>query len=208
MSLKDYLDDRRKARERELRLETRKRQMKSAKNIAVGTILGSLAGVTAGILFAQKSGEETRKDIADFADDATVQAKQNIDTAIENLKEKSDEISHDLKDKYQEYQDRNMTELHKVADEFDEAKDYIIDYIQDAENDESIAKDLKDKEVTDEDLEKTRESLSNVADRIDKEIKGKDLKETREELSKVADNIGKEDKKNNKNNKNDKKDKE
>src|SRR5699024_11883894 len=63
MSLKDYLDDRRKARERELRLETRKRQMKSAKNIAVGTILGSLAGVTAGILFAPKSGEETRKDI-------------------------------------------------------------------------------------------------------------------------------------------------
>lgn len=198
MSLKDYLDDRRRAKERELRAEARKKQVKSAKNIAVGTILGSLAGVTAGILFAPQSGEETRKDIADFADDATVQAKENIDTAIDNLKEKSDEISHDLMDKYQEYQDRNMTELHKVADEFDEAKDYIIDYIEDAENDESIAKDVKVEDTTDEDLKKTREDLSNVADRIDKEIKGKDLKETREELSKVADNIGKEDKKDNK----------
>lgn len=195
MSLKDCLDDRRRAKERELRAEARKKQVKSAKNIAIGTVIGSLAGVTAGILFAPQSGEETRKDIADFADDATVQAKENIDTAIENLKEKSDEISHDLMDKYQEYQDRNMTELHRVADEFDEAKDYIIDYIEDAENDESIANDVKVEDITDEDLKKTREELSKVADKIDKEIKGKDLKETREELSKVADNIGKEDKK-------------
>lgn len=177
MNLKDYLENKRIERERELRNEARKKQILSAKNVAVGTVVGTIAGVAAGILLAPKSGEETRKDISDFADQQAKKTKDSINSTIENLKVKSDELSGDLKDKYQEYQDRNVTELHKLADDLDEAKDYVLDYINDAnKNDNTVSEDVKADGIPDEDLIHTREELAKVADNIGKNDNKNDKK--------------------------------
>ena len=59
MSLSKYIEQRRLEREREVRRKIRKEKAVSAAKIAAGVAVG--AGV--GILFAPKSGKETREDI-------------------------------------------------------------------------------------------------------------------------------------------------
>ena len=42
----------------------------------LGALIGAVAGAAAGLLFAPKSGKETRKDIADKAKEYTVKGKE------------------------------------------------------------------------------------------------------------------------------------
>ena len=51
-----------------------------------GLLIGGLIGVVAGILYAPKSGKETRKDIARTADDLLSRAKDEYEKAVEKSK--------------------------------------------------------------------------------------------------------------------------
>lgn len=68
-----------------------KEKIKSLKQVATGVVAGSAIGVTAGVLFAPKSGKETRADIANEAKELSEKSKSFInDTkniASEKLKE-------------------------------------------------------------------------------------------------------------------------
>jgi len=50
-------------------------------DLLVGFIVGGLIGVTLGLLFAPKSGKETREDIARKAKDGFKQVKEKVDEA-------------------------------------------------------------------------------------------------------------------------------
>lgn len=110
MSLRDVLHEARRERERRSRND-------AVKKIAVGTIIGSVIGVASGLLFAPKSGKETREEIADFARDTTDEVKLRAEEAYDTLREKEARLRDDIKGKYEEFVDRNMTELEPVKED-------------------------------------------------------------------------------------------
>jgi gas vesicle protein len=57
--------------------------MKNSGSFAKGAILGTLAGAVAGLLFAPKSGAETRKDIEKFVKKAQKDAVEYLEEAKE-----------------------------------------------------------------------------------------------------------------------------
>ncbi|MGI5897633.1 MAG: YtxH domain-containing protein [Candidatus Dojkabacteria bacterium] len=66
---------------------------KSGKSFAKGALLGAIGGALAGILFAPKSGKETREDIkklavdlGDKAEETYLNAKKQLNKKIENIK--------------------------------------------------------------------------------------------------------------------------
>lgn len=74
--------------------KTKKEINKKTKNIAVGATLGILAGIAGGILFAPKSGKETRESLKEStnsltitAKDKTVEVKNKISTYLKEKKE-------------------------------------------------------------------------------------------------------------------------
>ena len=55
-------------------------------DIVKGLVIGGLIGAAIGILFAPKSGKETRQDIADKADELLSKAKEEYEKAVEKSK--------------------------------------------------------------------------------------------------------------------------
>jgi len=55
-------------------------------DLVKGLVIGGLIGAAIGILFAPKSGKETRQDIADKADELLTKAKEEYEKAIEKSK--------------------------------------------------------------------------------------------------------------------------
>ncbi|MDL2310616.1 YtxH domain-containing protein [Peptostreptococcaceae bacterium OttesenSCG-928-C18] len=123
MSLLDYLEAKKREKERQLKWEMKKKQLDTAGKIALGTVAGTLAGITAGVLFAPKSGEETRQDIKEFASDASESVKENLSTMKDTVIYKTEEIVGDIKDKYDEFKERGVTELEKASDEVEDVKE-------------------------------------------------------------------------------------
>ena len=121
--LTDFFEKKRKERERLQQKELQKRQLQTVKKVAIGTILGSIAGAVSGVLFAPKSGKETRKDIADAAKNVAGNVKENISDAMDVAKQKADNITREIKSKYSEFVDRNMTELKPESNFKDELQD-------------------------------------------------------------------------------------
>ena len=55
-------------------------------DLVKGLVIGGLIGAAIGILFAPKSGKETRQDIADKADELLAKAKEEYEKAAEKSK--------------------------------------------------------------------------------------------------------------------------
>lgn len=84
--------------ENEKRKVERKKNIKIAKNIATGLTIGA----TLGILFAPKSGEDTREDIKDKSKVLSNDIKDGIDNKkknIEGLKNTFSNIKRDIKER-------------------------------------------------------------------------------------------------------------
>lgn len=52
-------------------------------NFIKGVLIGGLVGAVLGILFAPKSGRETREDLADMADELLTKAREEYEVALE-----------------------------------------------------------------------------------------------------------------------------
>jgi gas vesicle protein len=63
-----------------------------------GLFVGGLIGMILGVLFAPKSGKETREDITREADELLVKAKEEYGKAIEKIKTAHDTSVNNLKD--------------------------------------------------------------------------------------------------------------
>jgi gas vesicle protein len=62
------------------------RRKEACRNIASGAAIGTIIGLPARILFAPKSGKETRQAIADKAVEKSGQVKQIVSEVVEELK--------------------------------------------------------------------------------------------------------------------------
>lgn len=58
-----------------------KSQHKRGSGFAIGTLIGITAGAVAGLLFAPKSGKETRSDLKDKAQELEAETKEKTETA-------------------------------------------------------------------------------------------------------------------------------
>lgn len=65
---------------------------KETKNLMTGLAVGAIAGAVAGILFAPKSGKETRADIAKYMNEMKDKISKELAKAGDFTKEKYDEI--------------------------------------------------------------------------------------------------------------------
>ena len=85
MLLKDLLE--RNKRERE-----KAAKRKAAKNVAIGAGVGTVLGLAAGLLFAPKSGKETRQDIAENAKKAADKVSKGTKKVVENVKHSMEDV--------------------------------------------------------------------------------------------------------------------
>lgn len=122
MKLVDLINQR-KERER------REKAIDNAKKIAAGSIIGAVAGV----LLAPKSGKETRKDIADKAIETKDATKNTIKDSAYAIKEAKGKISEDVKNKLDEFKDREMFEVEINKEEVDEKDEDNVDSIDNKE---------------------------------------------------------------------------
>ena len=116
MSLAKLIDEKRKAK-------ARAERNKKAKVAVTGAAVGTLAGVLGGLLFAPKSGKETRNDIkegskkaAQKLNDKSVELKENLNTQVAKSKIKEYLNSKKCKN-IEEAVEENLNVPVEVADE-------------------------------------------------------------------------------------------
>jgi gas vesicle protein len=62
-----------------------------------GFLIGGLAGVVAGVLFAPKSGKETRNELGEKATNLAERMKEEYEVALENSKNRYESLLKQLK---------------------------------------------------------------------------------------------------------------
>ena len=100
MKLIDLLNERKRKAERQEKVDT-------AKKIALGTAIGAITG----ILFAPKSGKETREDIVKKTKDTTETVTKSVKDSVESIKDTKDKIQEEIKEKVKEFKERDMIEV-------------------------------------------------------------------------------------------------
>lgn len=121
MPIKNILERKRKEMER-------KRKKEAARKMGAGFTIGAIIGAAAGVLFAPKSGKETREELITKTKDTTENLKEAIkNTSLEDLKDKGEVMVTKIKDSLKETKGK---------------KEIIIDRFEDLEEDE--AEDTED----------------------------------------------------------------
>lgn len=106
------IEERRKRAERD-------KKIKTAKNIAAGTIIGTAIGTVAGVLFAPKSGEETREDIANRSKEVAENIKFTVNDKMEATKEWTEKVASDIKS--------SLGDIKENIDEMKEKREVIVE---------------------------------------------------------------------------------
>ena len=91
-----------------------KSQDKGVKKNVLAAALGALAGGIAGILFAPKSGKETRGDIKKAVEKATVEIKEKADEVRDLTVEKYQAIVDGVTEEYQELRELSAEKLGEI----------------------------------------------------------------------------------------------
>ena len=106
MGLINYFEEKRLERERAIRNEQVIDSLKFLASIG--------AGFTLGVLFAKKSGKETRKDISKATKEGLNFVSENLNNAKNYVKDKAANIKEAVAEKYDEL--RNETIPEKIQD--------------------------------------------------------------------------------------------
>ncbi len=95
------------------------------KSVVKGGIIGVVLGAIGGILFAPKSGKETRQDIKDAALKANKEAEAKLKKLHTELGDKADEA----KKMAEEYKGKAKTELNELGQRAEFAKQKVSELI-------------------------------------------------------------------------------
>ena len=115
MSLAKYIEQRRIEKEREVRRKNRREKAATAAKLVAGAAVG--AGV--GILFAPKSGKETREDIVKATKDGVEYVSENVNNAVKAVSEKAKGVKEVVEEKYENFTNRHMTEISPEDEEIE-----------------------------------------------------------------------------------------
>ncbi|SCG82811.1 hypothetical protein DW1_1238 [Proteiniborus sp. DW1] len=115
MPVRHLFEKSKKEKEKKMRKEI-------AKKVAVGTAVGTALGAVTGVLFAPKSGKETREDIAKKTKEATEAVKVTLKDSGQVLMEKGEIIGRSIKEKIEEVKIKK--DSCQLCEE--ELQDYII----------------------------------------------------------------------------------
>lgn len=74
----------------------KEQRRKEAKKIAIGAFSGIMAGIASGLLFAPKSGKETRKEICEKTSEINSKIKENAVNVKNNIKDKNSELKSNI----------------------------------------------------------------------------------------------------------------
>lgn len=126
------------------------------KSVVKGGVLGIILGAIGGILFAPKSGKETRKDIKDAAIKANREAEKQLKKLHGELGEKADEAKQ-LADEYKGKAKTELEELHQRAEFAKQKVSELITAVREFEAEEhEVEKTIKDGEKVVEEIKKTQ----------------------------------------------------
>lgn len=91
--------------------------------MALGTMFGIFFGISAGLLFAPKSGEEMRQNIRDQAADMKEKTRKRIETQEANIKEKLSDTADIVEDQVEKVADKTKRIASSTANRAHEAFD-------------------------------------------------------------------------------------
>lgn len=160
MSIRDYFV----AKQREL--ERRKRRDTAGK-VGFGLALGALVGSAAGVLFAPKSGKETRKDIKDAVQETGEQIKATSKEFSKNVQK----TYHDTVDKVSSFGEKKLTQLHNVAEDVEEKTEKALEKAKDKaeETKEKVEEKASEaKKGAAKGVEKAADKVKEGADKVSK----------------------------------------
>jgi gas vesicle protein len=83
------------------------------KNMVIGAGIGTVVGVAAGILFAPKSGKETRKIIADRTSETVINLRESVEAAKDRISATAAEKASQLREAGQNGVERAKETLNK-----------------------------------------------------------------------------------------------
>lgn len=92
---------------------SRRRKLRTARDLMVGATVGTALGAAAGVLFAPRSGEETREELRRKADETISSAKENIADKTVNIRD----AVRSRKDEYLEIADKCADAIREVHQE-------------------------------------------------------------------------------------------
>ena len=113
MGLINYFEEKRLERERAIRNEQVIDSLKFLASIG--------AGFTLGVLFAKKSGKETRKDISNATKEGLNYVGKNLNNAKNYIKDKTSDMKEAIAEKYDEIKTKTIPE--KIDDFEDKVED-------------------------------------------------------------------------------------
>lgn len=113
--VKKYLEEKRKRARREENLKT-------AKNVAVGTAIGTFIGAITGILFAPKSGKETREDIANKTKEVAGNIKEAVNEQMEVAKKIKGKVKDEIKQVYTDIKEKKKL----LPEDLEDSEDVVI----------------------------------------------------------------------------------
>jgi gas vesicle protein len=124
----------------------------SSKKWALGTIFAAIAGFTAGILTAPKSGKETRKDIKE----ATLNSITEAEKQLKNLHTQLTELINETHGKFEVVGDKAKKQLDEALAKAKRAKDKARELLS----------AVHEGDAGDQDLQKAIKEASEVVDHL------------------------------------------
>jgi gas vesicle protein len=87
-----------------------------AKPILSGFLVGSVVGAATALLFAPRSGEETRTEIRDKAIELREQATETVKDKVSQAKSKVDDVKDNVRGKVDEFKQRGKYTINRQLD--------------------------------------------------------------------------------------------
>lgn len=104
----------------------------AGKHVFTGLLIGSVVGAVTMLLFAPRSGEETRADIRDKAVELRDRTSETVKDTVSQAKSKAYELRENVWDKAARLKERGkqtaQEQLERAADAIDNGKEKVQEY--------------------------------------------------------------------------------